>query len=358
MSVSAARTGVRASVGAVEFTYADRGRALAGVALAHELRRPRRVPFSRVPRTGLWRLEHPLPDADRMEYMLELRRRGGETELVLDPANPLRARGPFGEKSVVELPTYDRPEWVDDEESPWGDVQPLALPSARLRATVDALLWSPAESDPDEPLPLLVAHDGPEYAEYTDLLRLLDRLVAFGEIPPLRAALIQPVDRNETYSASSRYGRALVGELLPVVRDAARTAETHAPVAMGASLGALALLHAHWNHPGGLGGLFLQSGSYFRERFDKHESSFPRFRRISRFVGQVLAGRGTPPPVPITITCGTAEENLDNNRAVAAALETHGYDVRLVEHRDAHNWISWRDSLHPHLAELLLRAWT
>ena len=125
----------------IEFTYADRARTLAGVALAHEFRRPRRVPFSRVPRTGIWRVEFRLPDADRMEYMLELRHRSGETQLVLDPGNPLRARGAFGEKSVVELPTYDRPDWVGDDESPWGDVRPVELRSGRLRATVEALLW-------------------------------------------------------------------------------------------------------------------------------------------------------------------------------------------------------------------------
>ncbi len=93
---------------------------------------------------------------------------------------------------------------------------------------------------------------------------------------------------------------------------------------MGASLGAL-------------GALYLQSGSYFRQRYDRQESGFPRFRRISRFVGQVLGGRGTPDGIPVTITCGTVEENVDNNRAVARALAGAGYDLRAVEHRDAHN---------------------
>ena len=89
---------------------------------------------------------------------------------------------------------------------------------------------------------------------------------------------------------------------------------------MGASLGALAALHAHWQHPRLLGGLFLQSGSFFRERWDKHEAGFERFGRITRFVGYVLRSRAAPPPVPLTITVGTAEENLENNRAVAPAL--------------------------------------
>ncbi len=86
------------------------------------------------------------------------------TELVPDPANPLRARGAFGEKSVVELPTYDAPEWVGDEVTRQGTLRGLRLESRRLRSDVGGLLWSAADTDPAEPLPLLIVHDGPEYA--------------------------------------------------------------------------------------------------------------------------------------------------------------------------------------------------
>jgi enterochelin esterase family protein len=224
---------------------------------------------------------------------------------------------------------------------------------------VRGLLWSAHDTDPREPLPLLVVHDGPEYAEYSELLRLLDHHVAFGEVPTFRAALLQPPRiRNETYSAAVVYARAFALEILPGLRKAAPTSRP--AVGLGASLGALSALHLHWMHPGLLGGLFLQSGSYFRRRSDRQESGFARFDRISRFVGRVLQAteRGGPPRVPVTITCGSAEENLDNNRAVAAALTDDGWPLEYVEHPDAHNWISWRDVLHPHLAELLLRAWT
>ncbi len=310
------------------------------------------MPFSREGRR--WTLAFPRPDADRLEYLLELRDRGGDTELVPDPENPLRAPGPFGDKSVVEFPEYAPPEWVSDEEAPEGELRPVELRAGRSR--LEALLWSAAETDPQEPLPLLVVHDGPEYAQYSSLLRLLDHLVSFGEVPLLRAALLPPrADRNDSYSASTRYARVLTGAFLPQLRGHAPT--DRSPVGMGASLGALAMLHAHWL-AGELGGLFLQSGSYFRQRFDRQESAFVRFGRISRFVGHVLAGRGLPAHVPVTITCGTAEENRANNVALARALERQEWDVRLVDSRDAHNWTAWRDVLHPHLAELLLRAWT
>jgi enterochelin esterase-like enzyme len=339
-----------------ELALPDPRGTLRGVALLHELRAPRRVEFTRDGREP-WRLTFPRPEADRFEYLLEVTRRAGTTEVLPDPSDPRRAAGPFGEKSVIEFPGYEEQSWVSDDDMARGELRALPLETGRLRTTIDALLWSAADTDPARPLPLLVVHDGPEYADYSSLLRLLDHLVDFGEIPELRALLLPPPpDRNEAYSASARYANALAADLLPAAREHAPT--DRAPVLMGASLGALASLHAHFRNPGLVGGLFLQSGSFFRRRFDSHESSFSRFARIARFVGQVHGHSGFVAPVPTKITCGAAEENRDNNEALADALRRRGWPVRTAWNRDAHNWIAWRDALHPHLADLLLRAWT
>ena len=126
---------------------------------------------------------------------------------------------------------------------------------------------------------------------------------------------------------------------------------------MGASLGALAMLHVHRRSPATFGSLYLQSGSYFRQRFDKQESGFARFRRISRFMGEVLTAEEWTHPITVTLTCGTVEENLANNRATYAALKDQGYEVKLVANRDAHNWIGWRDTFDPHLVDLVNRMW-
>jgi enterochelin esterase-like enzyme len=323
------------------------------VELAHELRRPRLVPFER--RGTRWELRLERPPVDRLEYLLELEHRNGRVERTPDPGNPLRAPGAFGEKSVLEFPGYEAPGWTADDESETGELRELSLASRTLRTTTPALLWSAAETDSRERLPLLLVHDGPDYARFSQVLRLFDHLVAFAELPPFRAALLPPPrDRNDSYSASARYARALAGDWMPALEEAAPFAGR--PLGLGASLGALALLHAHWSTPGLFGGLFLQSGSFFRRRFDLHEAAFGRFARIARFVSTVAGSGGGPHPVPVTITCGTGEENLDNNRFLAGALDRRGWYPRLVEHADAHNWISWRDVLDPHLADLLLRA--
>jgi enterochelin esterase family protein len=302
-------------------------------------------------RSLTWELRLPRPvGVDRVEYLLELVHADGGTELVTDPANPLVAPGPFGDKSVFELAGYHPPVWLD-EEAERGSVEPLAISSRLLRADVTGLLWTSAGADEDGPLPLLVVHDGPEYAKFSGLTRMLDAAVAQLELPPMRATLLQPVRRNETYSAAKRYADALATEVVPALPP------TGSRVGMGASLGALAMLHAHRVHTALFAGLFLQSGSFFRRELDGYERGFPRFERIARFVGGVRRTRGWENPVPVTMTCGMGEENLGNNRAMRDLLASQGYPVELVEHRDAHNWVSWRDVLHPHLTVLLERLW-
>jgi enterochelin esterase family protein len=326
-------------------------RGLRAVRFRSELVKRREPPeFRRRGRSLTWELVMPRPvGVDRVEYLLELVRADGGTELVTDPANPLVAPGPFGDKSVLELPGYERPVWLD-EDSETGTIEPLVVNSRLLRAEVTGLLWTSAGAE-GASLPLLIVHDGPEYAEFSALTKMLDAAVAQLELPPMRAALLQPVRRNETYSAAKRYADALANEIVPALP------ETGSMVGMGASLGALAMLHAHRLHPHLFDGLFLQSGSFFRRELDGYERGFPRFERIARFVGHVRRSAEWPWPVPVMMTAGLGEENLANNRAMRDALARQGYPVELVEHRDAHNWVSWRDVLEPHLTLLLEQLW-
>jgi enterochelin esterase-like enzyme len=312
------------------------------VVLGQEVSRPRTGPPFEW-RDGSWRLTFARPDVDRLEYLL-----GIDGAFAPDPANPLRARGPFGDKSVVEWPEYEPPHWLDSIADA-GPIDEIEVRCRRLVARVRVVVYSTPEP-PGADAPLIVAHDGPEYAEYAALTRFLDAMSWEEQIPPLRAALIQPVDRDETYSASALYSAALVRELLPAIAK-------HAPhgrrIGMGASLGALAMLHAHVRHPRSFDALLLQSGSFFRQRHDKYESGFPRYRRITRFVGSVLRGVELSRPIPIAITCGSAEENRANNEDLAAALIHQGYTSWISVVRDAHTWTCWRDSFHPHLPALI-----
>ena len=338
---------------AVLLRFADPDERYAAVRLCSDLPlADARRAYSR--RNGEWELELAPPPVARLEYELEVVDHDGEAERVRDPANPHQAPGAFGDKSVLLLPGYAAPCWLEREGVP-GQIEALSVHGRGLAAEVDMRIWSPADADPAEPLPLLVAHDGPEYDELAGLTRFVAVGIGAGALPRHRVALLAPGARDEWYSASARYAGALVRDVLPAIRAAVAVRGT--PAGMGASLGALAMLHAQRRHPGTFGALFLQSGSFFTPRFDAHEARFPRYQRIVRFVRETLRHGPHPDPVAVTLTCGSAEENVHNNRLMARTLWTQGYPAALHEVPDMHNYTAGRDALDPHLTDLLARAW-
>lgn len=215
------------------------------------------------------------------------------------------------------------------------------------------MLWASAGSDDGAELPLLVVHDGPEYDALAGLTLFLDAMVGDGRLPAMRAALLAPVDRTETYAASAAYGRALALGLVPALT---RELPTSAVLGMGASLGGLAMLQAQRAHPAVFAGLYLQSSSFFHRVLEEQESGFERFARITSFVEQVLRAPAAPDPVPVVLTCGLVEENVENNRLMTRALLAQGYDPRLVENADVHTYVGWRDTFDPNLVDLVTRV--
>jgi enterochelin esterase-like enzyme len=203
---------------------------------------------------------------------------------------------------------------------------------------------------------MLLANDGPEYDALARLTQFCGVAIAREALPPFRVALLAPSDRDQWYSASAAYSRALASDVIPALRDAFGV--IGAPAGMGASLGGLAMLHAQRRFPRALGALFLQSSSFFMPRHDSHERGFARYARIVRFVRDTRRDGHYAVPVPVTMTCGIAEENMPNNREMASALTAQGYEVSEVEVPDLHNYVGWRDAFDPHLTALLQKAWT
>ncbi len=290
----------------------------------------------------VWQLRLPATGADRIEYLLEVRRADGRTETFMDPGNPVTAPGVFGDTSVAESADYAVPEWLDGPAPSPGLASEVIVEADDLDEPIRGVLWSPDGVDADdEALALLVVHDGTEYDELASLTRYLSWLRV-----PLRALLLDPSsDRNGRYGAQDAYASALVASVLPMVPAATR-------IGVGTNLGALALLHAHRRYHGTFDALFLQSGSYFTRELDPQEQRIDRFDDIAAFVLETHDAETDLAAVRTVMTCGIVEENLANNRLMAATLRRLGYDVTLHENRDGHNYTAWRDALHPYLGDL------
>jgi enterochelin esterase-like enzyme len=339
----------RCGADTLSFHLRDPERHLAGVRLFQHAGVPGdRLDFAYEDRA--WWLTAPRPPLWRLEYLLELHHPDGRTELVCDPENPRRVGGAFGDKSVVECPGYTEPGWLDlpDADGTWRE---LAIPAPAVKADVWARIWSPG-TPTDR---VLVAHDGPEYDKLGALGHYSAAMVGAGRVPPHHLVLLAPGDRDEWYSASPAYAWAFAADVLP--RLYLELGTDRPVVGMGASLGALAMLCTQRRYPSAFAGLFLQSGSFFRPRYDGHESWFRRYPRIARFTSRALRPSDRARPVPTVLTCGQVEENLANNREMVRALRAQGYPAELFEVPDAHNYVAWRDAFDPHLTELLRRVW-
>ncbi len=305
------------------------------------------APFAAV--EGGWELRIPHPPVDRLEYLFDV-----EGDLLVDPGNPRVVTGAFGAHSWLPLPGYVEPAWLAGERAP-GSLVPASLERTPV-GPVDLQVWSPDSLAHGAPAPLLISHDGPEMAAYGGLVDYASAMVAAGTLPPFRVALLEPGARNERYAANPAYTKALTEDVVPHLRDHFPTEQPL--VLMGQSLGALAALHAAWTTPGLFGGIFCQSGSFFTPVLDPQESEHRHFKEITGFVATVLAAESASPRAPVTgIVCGSAEENVENNRLLADHLRTIGVDVAWGEVRDGHTWTCWRDLLDPHLTGLLRRVW-
>jgi enterochelin esterase family protein len=329
----------------VAFELIDRSGRLSGVRLQQEIGLAGPLDFVRT--RGTWRLSVELPDVDRMEYLFEVRDANGARITILDPGNPRRAPGAFGEKSVLELDDYELPAWLAAVPVESAETS-VEVDAPDLDGSVEVTVWAPADLVGNAPL--LVVHDGPEYASLAALTQFLGAAIAARDIPPLRAALIAPGERNAWYSANPAYTHALCEQVLPALAD---IAPADVRIGIGASLGGLAMLHAQVNYPDRFDGLLLQSGSFFTPELDPQELEFSGFAAVSEFVASVHAAEEATRPVPAALTCGTVEENLANNELMTASLQRLGYRAQLAAVRDAHNYTAWRDALDLHLPALL-----
>ncbi len=305
---------------------------------------------------GGWLVDLPRPPLARLEYRFAVTGVDGGEELVCDPAAP-RVRTAFGDRSVVELPGYSAPAWLEYP-AVRGRRTRAATVHGEVGSPVRVSLWAPADASRGEVLPVLVVHDGPEYDELASLTRYCAAMIAAGRLPRHRVALLNPGDRDAWYSASPAWSRTLAGPVMASLRS--RVGVAPAPVVVGASLGGLAALTTAVASPGVFAGVLSQSGSFFTPELDPQESGYRYYWRITdavRTVHESTPARGPHAPLRVGLTCGAAEENAGNNRAMAAALRQAGHRVTHAEVADVHTWTAWRDALDPHLTAVLLDVW-
>ena len=304
-----------------------------------------RQAFERLPGTDAFILQLELPASARVEYKLELVRRG-QKHWIRDPRNPLQARDPFGANSVCQMPGYEEPSWIQElPEGQGGELELHVIRSAIWGGPRRIAVYLPFEYRSTKKLPLVICHDGTDTLRFASAKLVLDNLIRRHEVKPLIVAFVDPGDtRNQEYAANPKQARFLVEELLPYLEAnyPIRTDPSERGL-MGASFGAVSSLHAAWTYPGVFGRLMLQSGSFAFTDIGTHDRG-PLWDPVVSFVNGFRADPGRV-DARMFLSCGCFESLIYYNRSLVPLLRQSGLQVRYVESLDGHNWISWRDRM-------------
>src|ERR1051326_7068880 len=94
---------------------------------------------------------------------------------MLDPGNPRKAQGGFGENSELLMPGYGSPPilWTSERRP----LDTLSLGSSCLHRTYPTYVYTPPGASPEKGLPTIYVTDGGEYLSLAGMDRILDRLI-------------------------------------------------------------------------------------------------------------------------------------------------------------------------------------
>ena len=286
--------------------------------------------------SGIFHYTLNLSEPARLEYKFIV-----DDEWKLDPLCPNTVDNGIGDRNsyFVVGQFHEPPELQSVEGIPHGRVEEFEFESERLGNRRAVYVYLPPGYDTDTtPLPALYVHDGGEYLSRARLPVVLDNLIHAGEVAPLIAVMVDPVDRMTEYMMNERYTNFVYSELLPHIDGRFHTlASSAGRGVMGASLGGLISVYLALERPDLFSRVASQSGAFFIAQ-DRVLSLARSARAEQSFYFDV----------------GKYEQRfIPAHLELVETLKACGCRCFFQELAGGHNWTSWR----AHLKELLMFLW-
>jgi enterochelin esterase-like enzyme len=294
---------------------------------------PAAAPMTRISGTDLFMRFDTLPYDARVEYKIWV-----DSAWILDPLNPRKALGGFGENSELRMPGYVLPA-SDTTRLPGRSADTIWLKSDALHRTVPVYVLSPTGVTGGAKLPVVYVTDGGEYMTLGRLDAALDRLVTAHAIRPVLGVFIDPRtdphDRSSNmrmtdYAASDAFLDFLEKELSPLLeRRYGISGNPRDRLILGASMGGLIATYAVLKKPGFIANCASQSPAYWQA-----DSAVVRLLRpMQRCVGDFY------------IQTGTIHDTQTEALLVSTLLRERGAAVTYEEYHEGHNWGNWKTKL-------------
>jgi len=227
----------------------------------------------------------------------------------------------------------------------------VTVKSAALRGRGDLTVWAPAGATPAALVILLHGVYGSHWcwALKGGAHRTAARLTAAGAIPPMALAMPSDGLRGDgTGYLRHGDGTDFASWIIDEVPVAARAAVPSLAESTPLLLAGLSM--------GGFGALRLGATHAARVRGISGHSSITHVSQMSQFIEEDVASLRTDPAEasvldalvaagaalpPLRFDCGVADQLIEENRALHAALEARGIPHVYEEHPGTHEWAYW-----------------
>jgi len=289
--------------------------------------RPDSIALKQIAGTNFWYTSLILPAQARIEYKFVC----GQ-DWRLDPFNPLKDGGGFGENSVLVMPDYRFPQEVLFKP----EFQKSTLDTFKFKSKIlnnRRYIYFYKHERAGNNSPLIIFQDGGDYLTYGRARIILDNLIGMGRLEPLMAVFVEPRNRKREYRFNDLYLKMLFKELLPWLKQKFKLRNNRLALG-GASLGGLISLYALKKYGSYLDFVFSQSGALWidNERIIKEVQAF---RPIKTF---------------LFLSYGLFENMDESHQKLERLLENKGINFEMKIYYEGHNWGNWR----AHLKEALL----
>jgi enterochelin esterase-like enzyme len=286
-------------------------------------------PMTRIAGTDFWYCARTFEPDARLDYKFV---KNGSTWL-LDPLNPNKVTGGFGDNSELAMPAYVQPPEINYyPDIPHGALFDTTFESIILENTRRIRVYTPPGYDQavNDSFPLILFHDGSEYITLGSAVNVLDYLIAEKRIRPVIAVFVPPVNRDEEYAGSRLYDYILfiADEVVSFIDKHFRALRDGSYWAMtGPSYGGLISTQICYEYP---------------EIFGLCASYSPSYWANNRHVYNTVVD-GPVEAIKFYLDWGSYETTIKND---AVTMRDHliekGYDIQWNEWHEGHSWGSWR----------------
>lgn len=259
----------------------------------------------------------------RIEYKLVI-----DGQWILDPKNPFSFTGGMGVNSEVRMKGYTvPPEILRHTDIPHGTLHDTTVFSKKLNNSRPVKIYLPSGYSAQRKYPVIVFHDGIEYATLANMVNILDYLIAHHEIEPVIGVFVPPVDRNNEYygSKENAFTYFIVRELMSIIdHKYATNTEPGKRATFGISAGGNIALYIGMMHPEAFGKIAAQSSSV-QPAISEH------FKKSSRMNLEFYLDRGKydlPKLIPM----------IDG---LTSILREKKYTCQFRQWHEGHSWGNW-----------------